>query len=196
MLRREILAGRLEPGTRLLERQLAEAMGISRIPVREAIRMLESERLVVVHANRGAMVKPLGSKEIEDLFDLREALDVLEARLAAERVTPAGLELLAGFHDAATKAQAAGQVEAMHEANTRFHLQVAAMADNEALASVLEPVSTRLRWLYAQNEEPERVLKEHKSLLSAIRQGRPDKAAEVALRHVQASRRMVMGKVG
>lgn len=195
MLRREILSGRLAPGTRLLERQLATAMGISRIPVREAIRMLESERLVVVNAHRGAFVRMLSAKEIEDLFDLREALDVLEARLAAQRSTPRGLELLARFYEEAAEALAAGSIDTMNEANAQFHLQVAELADNEALASVLEPVSTRLHWLYAQNQEPERVLKEHKALLTAISQGRPDKAADVALRHVQASRRMVMAKL-
>ena len=191
-LRIGILSGRLPSGTRLIERELAAAIGVSRLPVREAIRMLESERLVSVQAHRGVMVRALDMKDLTDLFDIREALEVLETRLATQRITPRGLRQLARLLEDAAQAMQDGDRAAMDEANAGFHGLIAELADNRSLASILEPVSERLRWLYTQNLEPERVLAEHQLILDAITKGDADQAAEVALRHVREARRMVL----
>ena len=191
-LRTGILSGQLPAGTRLKERDLAAALGVSRLPVREAIRMLESEHLVSVQAHRGVIVRSLDLKDIEDLFDIREALEVLEARLATQRTDRRGLRMLERHLEDATHALRDGDRIAMNEANTAFHGQVAALADNSSLSAILEPVSERLRWIYGLNMEPERVIAEHRLILEAIAAGDPEATAAVALRHVREARRMVI----
>lgn len=195
VLRARILDGTLLPGTRIYEREVAAEHGVSRVPVREAIRMLEAEGLVAVAPRRGVVVRELARKDVEDLFDLREALEVLESRLAARRASPAGVRRLRWLVDEARHSLAAGEVVEMNRANAAFHEEIARLADNPALSTVLEPVSTRLRWNYAQNAEPERVLAEHEALLDAIAAGDVDRAGEMSLHHVRAARRMVLGAV-
>src|SRR3984893_8789589 len=84
-LREAILTGRYAPGSRLVQDDLAETFGMSRIPLREALRRLEGEGLVVISPNRGAIVRPLAPKDVVDLYDLRLALESLALRRAAER---------------------------------------------------------------------------------------------------------------
>ncbi len=84
-LREAILTGRYAPGARLVQDDLAAAFGVSRIPLREALRRLEGEGLVVISPNRGAIVRPLAPKDVVDLYDLRLALESLAIRRAAER---------------------------------------------------------------------------------------------------------------
>lgn len=190
------MSGIIPPGSRLIERELAEEMGVSRVPIREAIRMLQSEHLVSVQAHRRVIVRSLDAREVADLFDVREALEVMEARLAAARATSPGLVELRRLLDAAWNALEANNRSAMNEANASFHGQVALMAGNAVLTSILDPISARLRWLYAQNAEPRRVLEEHEAILTAISAGEPETAAEVALNHVRAARQMVMRTLG
>lgn len=88
-VRRGIVEGRYAPGTRLIEQRVAEELDVSRTPVREAVRRLESEGLVVVERNRGAHVRPLSEQEIADLYEVRARLEAYGAQLAASRAEPA-----------------------------------------------------------------------------------------------------------
>jgi DNA-binding GntR family transcriptional regulator len=192
-LRARIADGRVEPGQRLYEKSIAEELGVSRIPVREAIRMLESEGMVSVLPRRGGvLVRRLGRDDVEDLFDVREALEVLAARRAAERVDAAGIEALGRLLDTARRAHAAGAAEAVDAANTAFHEQVYRLGRNLLVPEMLGPLTGRLRWLFRQNVEHERVLADHERLHRAIGDRDPDLAAAVALEHIRASRRMVL----
>jgi len=94
LIRDAIVEGRLEPGRRLKEDELARELGISRTPVREALRVLQSEDLVVATPNRGAVVRAHAAEELEDLYDLRALLEGHAARRAAERITDAQVEEL------------------------------------------------------------------------------------------------------
>ena len=93
-LREAILSGTLKPGDRLMEVQLAEEMGVSRTPVREAIRKLELEGLVVMVPRKGAYVSGLSLKDAADLFEIRQSLEGLAASLAAERITDEEIKML------------------------------------------------------------------------------------------------------
>lgn len=195
-LQDRISDGRLRPGDRLYEQEIAAEFGVSRVPVREAIRMLQSEGLVDVAPNRrGVFVRSLDRAQVEELFDVREALEALAARLAASRASSADAERLGELARHARRAWADGDVDAMSAANTEFHDRIVALSGNALLASVLEPLHGRLAWLFRLNLEPGRVCREHDELHAAIAGGDGDRAAELALGHVRASRTMVLDKM-
>jgi DNA-binding GntR family transcriptional regulator len=192
-LRARISDGRVEPGQRLYEMAIAEELGVSRLPVREAIRMLESEGMVSVLPRRGGvLVRSLERTDVEDLFDVREALEVLAARRAAERADAAGVEELGRLLETARRALAAGESAAVDAANTAFHEQVYRLGRNALVPQMLGPLTGRLHWLFRQNVEHERVLADHERLFRALADQDPDLAAAVALEHIRASRRMVL----
>jgi DNA-binding GntR family transcriptional regulator len=188
-LRQDIIAGRLRPGDRLVERELAERFGVSRVPVREAIRALVAEGFVLFETPRRTVVRRLTPTDVKELFELREALEVYAAGLAASRATPQDLAELRELLDTAARATAAGDAEAITDVNTRFHDRILATAGNGLLISVMEPVDGRLRWLTRRNEEWPQLLTEHRQLYEAIASGAPDLARAHALRHVQANYR-------
>lgn len=188
-LRQDIIAGRLGPGDRLVERELAERYGVSRVPVREAIRALVGEGFVLFESARRTVVRRLTPDDVRELFELREALEVYAAGLAASRATPEALEDLRALLAEAATATEAGEGEAITDVNTRFHDRILAMAGNGLLISVLEPVDGRLRWLTRRNAEWPQLLTEHHELYAAIASGDPERARAHALAHVRANYR-------
>ncbi|WP_314176747.1 GntR family transcriptional regulator [Streptomyces winkii] len=195
-LQARISQGVLRPGDRIFEQDVAAEFGVSRVPVREAIRMLQSEGLVdVLPQRRGVFVRRLGRRQVEELFDVREALDVLAAKLAAERARTEPEDRLGELADRARRAWEAGDIEAMSDANADFHDQLIVMSGNEVLASILEPLHGRLALLFRLNQEPARVCGEHDELHAAVMAGDVERAQEVARRHVRSSRKMVLDRV-
>ncbi|MFE5888604.1 GntR family transcriptional regulator [Streptomyces sp. NPDC002285] len=188
-LRQDIIAGRLLPGDRLVERELADRFGVSRVPVREAIRALVAEGFVHFETPRRTVVRRLSPADVKELFELREALEVYAAGLAASRATPEDLADLRELLRAAASATEAGDAEKITDVNTRFHNRILAMAGNSLLTSVMEPVDGRLRWLTRQNEEWPQLLTEHQDLYEAIASGDPERARAHTLTHVQANYR-------
>ncbi|MGW0820529.1 GntR family transcriptional regulator [Streptomyces sp. NPDC002845] len=188
-LRQDIIAGRLRPGDRLVERELADRFGVSRVPVREAIRALVAEGFVLFETPRRTVVRRLTATDVAELFELREALEVYTAGLAASRATPESLAGLAALLEQAAIATEAGDAETITDVNTRFHDGILAMAGNSLLISVMEPVDGRLRWLTRQNEEWPQLLTEHRELYEAIASGDPERARAHALSHVRANYR-------
>ena len=142
-VRAAIVENRYPPGHRLVEQRIAEELGLSRTPVREALRMLEAEGLVVSERNRGAMVRPLSSTEVVDLYGLRIRLEAYAVEVATERATEAELGELVAAADAFGDVRRSVDVDAvegvrqLHEANRRFHDGVVAAARHHRLASML-----------------------------------------------------------
>ncbi|UXX92955.1 GntR family transcriptional regulator [Streptomyces sp. AD2-2] len=188
-LRQEIIAGRLGPGDRLVERELAERFGVSRVPVREAIRALVAEGFVHFETPRRAVVRPLTPNDVQELFELREALEVYAAGLAASRATTEELAEVAELLDRAAAATEAGDAEVITDINSRLHDSIVTMAGNTLLTAALEPVAGRLRWMTRRNEEWPQLLVEHRELYEAIASGDPDRARAHALAHVRTNYR-------
>ncbi|WP_217235636.1 GntR family transcriptional regulator [Streptomyces sp. AC555_RSS877] len=186
-LRQEIIAGGLRPGDRLVERELAERFGVSRVPVREAIRALVTEGFVHFETPRRAVVRRLTPNDVKELFELREALEVYAAGLAAARATPDDLAEVQALLDLAAAATEAGDAEAITDVNSRLHDRLVAMADNSLLINALEPVAGRLRWMTRRNEEWPQLLVEHRELYEAIASGDPERARAHALAHVRTN---------
>jgi DNA-binding GntR family transcriptional regulator len=142
-VRQAIVEGRYRPGERLQEQRLAAELQLSRTPVREALRSLEAEGLVVIAVNRGAVVRPIDASELDDLYELRARLESYAAHRAVGRVRPDQLiwmdEAIAAFDEHADRA-AGGDAEALravNEANAQFHRAVLEAARHERLGVLL-----------------------------------------------------------
>ena len=199
-LRQEIIAGGLRPGDRLVERELAERFGVSRVPVREAIRALVAEGFVHFETPRRIVVRRLTPQDVKELFELREALEVYAAGLAAARATPDDLAEVERLIDEAATATEAGDAETITDINSRLHDRIVAMAGNTLLIEALEPVAGRLRWMTRRNEEWPQLLIEHRELYEAIASGDPERARAHALAHVrtnyESTVRQLFGETG
>jgi DNA-binding GntR family transcriptional regulator len=142
-VRAAIVENRYPPGHRLVEQRIAEELGLSRTPVREALRMLEAEGLVVSERNRGAMVRPLSETEIVDLYGLRIRLESYAVEIATERITEPELGALADAADSfgevrrTTDVDSVEGVRMLHEANRCFHDGILAAARHHRLAAML-----------------------------------------------------------
>jgi DNA-binding GntR family transcriptional regulator len=187
-IRQRIYSGQYAPATRLIERDLADEFEVSRLPVREALRMLREEGLVAERPTRGLVVRELTRADVEELFDVREALEGMSCRLAARRVTEPELLALKGLLEQAADATRRQDVDAAREANGKFHDEIPRLAGNELLRNILEPLHGRLQWLFRQTDDLELLCSEHEQLLDAIASGDADLAARVAEQHVRSSR--------
>lgn len=195
-LRRRILTGVLAPGERLVEDRLAGQLGVSRNPVREAIRVLETEGLVEVLPRRGAAVARPERRQAEELFEIRIALEGLAARLAARHRTPETAAELRAVLDAArpavaetaTDARAVGPVA---DHNTTFHVTVARISGNEQLDALVRPLLARAQWVFVQTARHRATgsWAEHAAICDAIAAGDEEAAAALATAHVAAARR-------
>jgi DNA-binding GntR family transcriptional regulator len=192
-LRERIVTGLLKPGDRLVERDLAEDLGVSRLPVREEIRALESEGFLETPSPRRVVVRQLSRADVEELFDVREALEVLACGLAAERAGTAGLARLEQSLQQAAQATARGQGGRISEANNRFHDEILAVAGHRLLATLMQPLAGRLAWLMGQSEHWDDLLAEHRVLYEAIASGDPERARACALDHVRVNRHVTLG---
>lgn len=191
-LRERIVSGQLRPGDRLVERDLAEDLGVSRLPVREAIRALESAGFLESPSPRRVVVRHLSRVDVEELFDVREALEVLGCGLAAQRADEQGLARLRQCLDealSATRTEAPSRITA---ANNRFHDEILAVANHRLLSTLMQPLHGRLAWLTRQNENWSDLLAEHQRLYEVIASGDADRAKACALEHVRVNRRITL----
>ncbi len=144
-VRQAIVDGQLQPGQRLPERELTERMGVSRTLVREALRQLESEGLITVIPNRGAIVRELTPVEVQDLYDIRAVLEGLAARLFTLHVDAEKIKLAGkAAADAIAAYKAADPAKAL-EAKNRFYSTLVSGAGSESLSAMLATLHTRIR---------------------------------------------------
>ncbi|MET0702342.1 MAG: GntR family transcriptional regulator [Mycobacterium sp.] len=189
-LRDRIVGLELVPGTRLVERDLADELAVSRIPLREALQRLQQDGLVVVVPRQGAIVSPFTADDVRDLFDVRESLEVLAARLAAERADADGLAALAAQLETARRATKRGDKPAIAAANAGFHTVIVDLAANPLLESLLQPLEARTQWLFHLTNDRDAGVqcREHEELLAAIADHDGERAAESAFHHVHSGR--------
>lgn len=191
-IRRLILNGHLQPGARLVERDFAAQLDVSRSPVREALRILDQEGLVEKLPTRGIIVKELTRREVVEIFDIREALEGMASRLAAERIAggaTCNLEQLVAESRAALQVD---DLDAVREANWGFHDEIIAFSDNEILQQMLIPLMSRLHWVLRQITDFRRIEVDHLRLAAAIESGYPDLAAAEAQQHVRTYRTITL----
>ncbi|CAB4699817.1 MAG: FCD domain-containing protein [Actinobacteria bacterium] len=190
VIRARIIGLDYSPGERLVERDLAAELEVSRIPLREAIARLQTDGLVVSIPRQGAIVAPFGADEVRDLFDVRESLEVLSFRLAAERVDEAGLARLRSDIDDAFAAMDRGDEAATAAANSAFHRTVVDIAANPLLTSMMGPLGARVAWLFSltRQRDMEQQAREHEELYAALAAHDVARAERHAFDHVHSGR--------
>lgn len=197
-IRVAIVEGRYRPGDRLIEQRVAEELALSRTPVREAFRMLQTERLVDVEPNRGARVRNLTAADINDVYELRARLEAMAGELAAERATDverAALEEAAArFAEAAARAQGGDvrKVRAVFVANQAFHRTVLDAAHSErlqqALATTADDTLVFQAFRHYQASNLERSVLFHSLITEAVTLGESARAGRLVYEHVLQGR--------
>lgn len=205
-IRRGIVEGRYRPGERLVEQRIAEELDLSRTPVREAFRRLQSEGLVEVQPNRGVSVRGLTVDEIGDLYELRARLEAMAAERAATRANPDELveltEAETEFAAAVSDARA-GDVVAIRRvftANERFHRAVVAAAHHDRLAQALaRTVDDTLVFQAFRHYQPAAMARSvlfHQMIAEAIRLQEAERAGRLVHEHVLQGRDQLLDVVG
>ncbi|MEE5989840.1 MAG: putative HTH-type transcriptional regulator YdfH [Firmicutes bacterium ADurb.Bin354] len=187
-LRRAILAGKMPPGTRLLEVHLADEMGVSRTPIREAIRVLEQEGLVIMRPRRGAEVAKITVPQMRDVLELRTVLDVLAVELACERATDEDIKEIEKAAKEFEQAVYDGDLHVMIERDTVFHRMLVAGSHNKKLIVVNHDMEDQVnRYRYETEKEASArgtLLKDHEAIIKAIKERDKNAASEAARVHV------------
>lgn len=202
-LKKRIVAGHYTAGTQLKEEHIADEMGVSRTPVRAALKRLIDDGLAVAEAGRGVFVAGWTRWDIEDMFRLRIRLEPFAARLAAERADPATMDALDQCNDdmasaikrAAKSREAIADVQA---ANSKFHRLLLVAAGSQRLRAMLEtmidmPIITRSFFLYEQDDLL-RSLQHHRDIAMAVRLGNGDLAEQMMSVHLLISNQRFMSR--
>jgi len=189
-----IRSGAMQPGTRLIETDLARQFGVSRTPIREAIRQLEADGLVVHLPRLGAAVRSLDYAEVMELYEMRAVLESTAARLAARAASEVEIAELAALN--AEMAQAGEDTAIVYGLNRQFHLTLLDAAKNRFLTRAMATLQKTLLILgpstLAERERADEAVAEHEALLDALRR-RDGAAAETIMRaHIEAAHRRRM----
>jgi DNA-binding GntR family transcriptional regulator len=205
-LKDEILSGRIAPRTRLVEQELASELGVSRTPIREALRRLISQGFVSRHQAGGLVVHELSSREVDDIYQIREMLDGLAARLAAQRSVDsdlvrleAALGKLAELATNLDESDDRERVELMVSADLTFHEILHDASGNERLRRLSVELSDSVRLVslgaFTSPERARAIVTEHESVLAALRDRDPDAAEQAARQHVRSARQYLSAQL-
>ena len=189
---RWIREGMYNPGDRIREAVVSKELGVSRTPVREALRRLQSERRVILEPQRGAVVAELDRHEVVELYQLRQHLEGVAARFAAQHASLAEIEEMAFILDKSTAAR--DDPKLLNQINWEFHNALYSAAHNRFLLRSIEAISDAMALLkgakYVPLGRPAELLTEHLRILDAIRARNPDAADKAAQDHIQNALRV------
>lgn len=188
-IRDRITSGAIAPDARLVERTLAEDLGVSRVPVREALRQLAVEGFVAERPTGGMVLRHYTAAEIDELVEVNAALEEILIRAWATDPDPTALKVLihalADTDRALENSDAAGAIRA----NAAFHAALVEHGPAGVARELLASIGPRLRWLQQQHTDPAAIHAEHRELVAAIGAGRPHEAAALIRHHAGTSRR-------
>jgi len=195
-LRQAIVRGELSPGLRVVETEVAGRLGISRTPVREALRKLEAEGFLSKGPGSSLVVSAMSPEEVEETFRIRAVLEGLAARLAAERATPEGIAKLEGILKR-SEAQMDGEApERLLEWNTRFHDGLNALSGSTQLQQLLQAIHDKIlryRRITLEVGRSSKVwLREHRAILRAVKERDPGRAERLIAQHVLRKKETVL----
>ena len=195
-LKRQILVGEIAPGTRMMEVELAEDMGVSRTPVREAIRKLEKEGLVTIEPRRGAYASDISIKDMVDVLEVRQMLEGMAASMAAQKVTEEEKLDFVEANSAYKNAVKKGNIEEIIRYDELFHQLIVSYSGNKTLNQLLSQVqelALRFRYIYYDDfSRYENMPVEHEEIEEAIISGDTQKAKVVAEEHVERLKKFVI----
>ncbi len=187
-LREAILKGDLKPGERLMELQLASKLGVSRTPIREAIRMLEQEGLAVTTPRKGAEVAKMTIKDMEDVLEIRDALDELAVRIACQKISDEQLKQLEDMKELFEKSTQTGNVKKIAEADVTFHDVIYEATGNPKLVTLLNNLREQVyRYRVEYIKDPKNyptLIAEHEAILESLKNRDVKNAVEAMHVHV------------
>ncbi len=185
----EIIAGRFAPGERLVEQALSKRCNVSRVPLRESLRIVASRGLLVQEPHRGAVVAALSESELHDLFGLRMALEGFAAAAVAEKQPRPDLSTMRQMNADMERSIETGDFDTYFAVATRFHDAIVAAAGNELLSEAYNRVKIRFRRYQTILSNiphlPPRSVAEHKQILAAMEQGDAGQARSLVERHIR-----------
>lgn len=197
-LRALILSGRYASGKKLREEELARAFGVSRTPVREALRRLESEGLVHYLPHRGVVVNQISYDDLAEIYPLRAVIEGLAARLAAQRITAQDLAMLKALQREMDALLAQGEYHRARRVHTRFNMTLYRASGNRRLIGILaqfnDYIEHTISRAFAIPGRAAEIRREHAAMLSAIDARDQDAAEKAARRHVENARRAFAGE--
>jgi DNA-binding GntR family transcriptional regulator len=187
-LREQIISGALPAGERVNETRVTRELSLSRSPVREALRILESEGLVTLEPHRGARVRGVSEQDLEEIFDLRLMIESHGVLRHLHRLAPEALMPVRRAVDDARAALRANDMDGWHQASLRFHDGLVGLASNRQLTRLHEELKTSLRRyqisVIGPPGEPERFQVEHEAILEALEEGRVERGADLVAVHI------------
>ncbi|WP_328587641.1 GntR family transcriptional regulator [Anaerosacchariphilus polymeriproducens] len=195
-LREAILKGELKPGERLMEIQLAERLGVSRTPIREAIRKLELEGLVLTIPRRGAEVAKMTEKNMREVLVVRKALEVLAVEIACEVITQPQIVELKEVAKAFEQSMNSKDLKKIAEADVRFHDLIYQSTGNKRLVQILNNLREqiyryRIEYLKDASTYPS-LLQEHQALIEGLKNRDKEFVKDIMNRHIENQERTVI----
>lgn len=184
----EINAGRLAPGERIVQEQIAQALGVSRQPVQQALLLLRKQGVLRDAPGRGLEVAPLDPDQVEHMYDMRAVIEGLAARRAAETAAERAARQGPALIEAGRRAVAAGSVPKMIAADMRFHEFLYGLSGNPLIASAMNAHWTATQRVMGEvllrDETPRDIWDQHEAMLHAVAAGDADRAEALAREHI------------
>ncbi len=195
-LREAIVTGQMQPGERLMEIKLSNMMGVSRTPVREAIRKLQAEGLVIMNARRGAIVAPINKKDLKEILEIRKALERLTCQLVSAKADEEAVAELKEINQVMEEAVEADDIQKMTEQDVAFHEKITELADNAHLTNMLDQIKAHLyryRLEFIKELRDRSVLTiEHNRIIEAIEAGNARAAAREIEKHIELQEKYIL----
>lgn len=188
-LRERILKGTLKPGERLMEIHLADQLGVSRTPIREAIRMLELEGLVKMVPRKGAQVAKISREDLQDVLEVRKALDTLAVKLACERITEEEIVKLKEAEEEFERILKTGDTTQIAEADVAFHDVIQIASKNKRLKNMISNLAERIyryrfEYIKQQSDEGRTLAYEHRAIIKYVEEGNEAEAIKAIETHI------------
>lgn len=184
-----IITGEIAPGEMLTERDLAKSLGVSRTPIREALRKLEKYGLVQHERNKGVRVISVTTDSVRQLYEVRELLEGLGASTLAKKANDEDIRSLEAHLHQAEKAAEENNIEKLSRINTEFHLELARKSGNQYLENIMSTLQSHISLVMSkslsQTGRPTKNIVEHWMIVDAIKQGDPELAKSIASYHVR-----------
>ena len=197
-----IFAGKLRPGQRLIQTKLAEDFGVSRLPVRDALHLLEQRSLVVTRPRKGVVVRPVTRQAVRDIFAVRAALEPLALSEIIDRLDPEDLSAMEEIVSRQEEAVLAGDMAASFSLDQRFHASLHSHTQNHSLREMLQIVWDRNRQIRSVTQVSDRgrdigekSVARHRQLLEALRERDPERARAIIVRTIAISEQEILGEL-
>lgn len=191
VLRTRILAGEYEPGDQLRAEALAAELGMSATPVREALRLLQADHLVVSRPHQGIVVAGLSPREVEEIYMVRALLEGPATELATPAVRAGAMDRLEGVHaELLERASSGGERSEIGSLNADWHWTIYRLVGADYLTGLIEGLWERFPWrtMWARPEDVQRSVREHEAIMAAIREDRSELAGRLMREHVLSGR--------